>query len=167
MTDTRDLKPLFAPRQAVYRGQGVRQRQVIETGCVTFDRQVSAISANQVIGGTQVALVIRARTELWNGDYGPKPEGHFQQWDLDHFPSRIPSRIRQRVEELTAERSLMLHVFYHYNGGCYSEHGFIAVQREGDGNGPRKVVGRWRTGITYRSDLVLDGVTPYITDEAT
>lgn len=154
-------------KQAVYTAN--RMKQIIDTGHRTFDRQVSSIGAGQTLGSTQTALSVRARTELWNGNYGPKPEGHFQQWDLNNFPRRIPQQVRQWVEELTATQGLILHVFFHYVGpnwdARYIEHGWIAVQREGGGNGPRKVVGRWRTGPTYRSDLVLDGVTPYITDQ--
>lgn len=137
-------------------------KQRIRTGHTTFDRQTTAISAGQVIGGTQTAFVIRAATELWNGTYGPKPEGHFQTWDLDNFTPFIPRNIRADLVELTKTRKVLLHAFFTYNGERRTIHGWVAVQFV---DKRRVVAALWVTGPTHRSRNVIDAVIPYITDE--
>lgn len=132
----------------------------IQTGHKTFDCQTTLITTGNIVADTQFGHYIRGELELtcW-GDKVYKP-GYLRNYDLGNFPG-MPWRVRACVLEHTkgTEESVWVSKFFHYSGHRQIVHGYIVTTTD------HKLLGKFVTGPTHKSGLVIDGVLPYIVEQ--
>ena len=130
-------------------------RMKIDTGCKTFDRQISAIGTGQVLGSTQTSWCVRPYSETeCNGHQFEK--GSLRATDLRGF-GNIPAPVRRWLDE-NRETACILYKFFHCRSGGVEKtvHGFVITGRD------YKLLYRWDNG-RYKSMRVIDECLTYIT----
>jgi len=135
-------------------------RMLVNTGHRTFDRQTNVISTGNIIADTQAAFYVRGELEVtcW-GDTVYKP-GHLRDYDLGAFRG-IPGYIRAHILKHTngTEKSVWVSMFFHHRGEQRIVHGYVITTPD------HKLLGKFVTGPTYKSELVIEGVLPYVTEQ--
>ncbi len=129
-------------------------RMKINSGVKAFDLQTSAISAGNVIGGTQFSSHIRPYDETYcNGDIYEL--GHLRRFDLKHFKN-LPPTIVKWYENNPSTKTI-LYQFFHYNGNTKVIHGYVITDTD------YKFITKWCNG-RIKSLNVIDECISYITE---
>lgn len=130
----------------------------IDTGCKTFDRQTNIVSTGNIIANTQAAFYIRGELNCtcWGGD---RPPGHLRNFDFGNFRG-LPGYIRDRIILHTngTDRSVWVSKFFHFSRERQIVHGYIITTPD------HKLLEKFVTGPTYKSELVIEGVLPYVVE---
>ena len=140
-------------RKAVWRDGN---HMLFESGHKTFDRQVDCISTGNIIGNVQLGFYIRsyAETKCSGQTF---PVGHLRDFDLENW-QQLPSHVRERVLRETTDKGVWLCELRHWRGEHKIVHGYILTTDD-----DHRLLARFRTGPTYKSDLVIDEAITYVT----
>ena len=138
-------------------------RMLMESGHKTFDRQTNCISTGNVIANTQLSFYIRpySRVECNGRKF---PPGHLRNYDLKWWTRPLlPSHVRNYVESVTKDEPVIVYQFHHFlSGGYWGKerrivHGYVVTTAD------YELLKKFVTGPTYKSGLVMDEATKYIT----
>jgi hypothetical protein len=156
-------------KERIYTKDGMRQ--IIDTGCKIFDKQVGAIVRANVLDNCMTGMHIRSWYDT--GDDLPyytfrniKPEpGYLTRFDLRIF-TNIPSHVEKAVKDFCKDRlhfpeGIVLYQFFHHSKikGVVLKHthGYIITTRD------HKISYKFNTGTNYeRSEKVLKVCSEYI-----
>lgn len=143
---------------------------IFNSGCKVFDDYIISVSTGNVSGGGQTSSYIRAFNNTECNGFTRIP-GYLQKWDLDGF-TNLPEKVRSYVQSVAHSESVILYEFYHrnpnYKEGYYRRgrfhskfitHGYVVTDYR------NKLLRTFVTGPTYKSELVIQAVLPYITEE--
>jgi len=136
-------------------------KMFMDTGHRTFDRQTNIVSTGNIIAATQLAYFVRGELELrcWGPEvYEP---GHLRNYDLGNWP-QMPSHVRKTIIRATqgTKESVWVSEFFHYRGERKVIHGYVVTTHG------HKLLHSFVTGPTYKSSLVIEGVIPYVVEDA-
>jgi hypothetical protein len=119
--------------KAIYTADG--NKQIIDTGHKTFDKQTVCISRGNVYAPTMIGNHIRAfNEETSNGQTFRK--GELQAFDLKPFA--LPKYIREYVVNNAQFEGVWLYMFWHHraryarNGNTKLVHGFLVTKYNHD-----------------------------------
>jgi len=132
-------------------------KALIQTGHKTFDNQCVYVGTGNAWTTCQFSNYIRAYNKTVNPVGTEVREGYLQDHDLQSY-GQLPQWIRRFVRKSALDNSVILYRFQHYNGNTKVIHGFIVTDNK------HKLLKISRTGPTYKSDLILDWVQPYISE---
>lgn len=134
-------------------------RQIIQTGCRSFDTQISALSQGNVFGSTITGRYIRPHCETECNGF-TFPEGHLQAFDLKVFQP-LPSQLGQAVKMHTRTSQGILYKLFHTSGSRQVIHGYIYS------NTDHNLVNMWVTGRRSESRHVVTACLPYLVNVET
>ena len=133
---------------------------LIDTGHAAFDRQTNSIGTGNFWANTLHGGFVRPYKELaCNGRFNPP--GHLQEYDLDFFRrNNTPKFVLDAAKAASKDESVILYAIFHWYNRSGRDirvvHGYILTDAD------HKLIRDWRTGPTWKSHLVVDGVLPYI-----
>lgn len=139
-------------------------RMLMESGHKTFDRQTNCISTGNMIANTQLSSYVRPYSKVeCNGRIFPL--GHLRKHDLGWWSGPLlPSRVRAYIESVTKDEAVIVYQFHHFlSGGYWGKdrrivHGYVVTTTD------YELLKKFVTGPTYKSSLVIDEATKYITN---
>ena len=148
-------------------------KQLMESGHKTFDRQTNCIGTGNVIANTQYSGYIRAYYDLTNPVGQAREPGYLQDYDLEKF-DRLPGHIRQAVKQAAIHDSVILYE-WHTWGPQYNDSTWRGRVRTGKQT--RTIHGytltspghhfikTWTTGPTEKSYGIVAEATKYVVEE--
>jgi len=138
----------------------------IDTSHKTFDRQTNIISTGNIIANTLLGWHVRPFTEVKIGFGQPdRPPGYLRDFDLRGF-SRMPSRVRELVKELTQEQSVWVYRLFHYDSNDRRiTHGWVVTRSWPGQERGYDILLKVYTGPTYKSEYVVNEASEYLGDE--
>ena len=136
-------------------------RVVIDTGNKTFDRQCDGFHTGNVCANTQFSWFIRPKNETECNDFH-FPIGHLRNVDLAYFKN-LPNHVREKIEELTENKSVILYEIRHFiRKDCSDKkiiHGYIATRGSSENN----VLLLKYPCYNFKSERILDIAIEYLT----
>jgi hypothetical protein len=136
-------------------------KMVFNSGHKTFDRQVAFVSTGNVISPCQLSTHVRAYAELSCNGMMFEP-GHLRDHDLGWFDSTgMPKSLRQWLLRITQEEGAWVYRFCHYNSkGRRVVHGWVVTTNN------HRLLTKYYTGPTWKSNLVIDEAAKYVSNKA-
>lgn len=135
-------------------------RQLINSGHKTFDRQTSMISVGSHLGTTHVGYHVRPKyaTECNGVRFEP---GHLRARDLAWFPG-MRGFVRDYILDATEAQGLWVNELFSYRGQERIVHGYILTRFV---DGEYRVVCVMCTTGRAKSQMILDAALPYLADD--
>ena len=140
-----------------------RDRQIVNTGHVTFDRQTNALGTGNYFADTMHGAHIRPFKEVGCNGIINKP-GHLQNFDLLPFVKDAPESVISAVKRYCVDNSAWLYVLHSYSyrkqAGWPAHvkivHGYILASYDD------QLISTWVTGPSHKSYRVVYGCLPYL-----
>lgn len=114
-------------------------RQIINTGCKTFDKQTSIIASGNQLARTMYGTYIRSSKILECNGY-QNPPGYLQDFDLKNFKDYATKRVLDKTRYYADQhpKGCCLYMFFHFitNRKTHEKkrlvHGFIICDYDGE-----------------------------------
>lgn len=137
-------------------------KQLVQSGHKAFDQQTVCLSSTNILSPTQYGGIIRAYNTALNPMGRPCNPGEMQDFDLQsHMWQKMPHYVRDEVRRLAKSCDVVLLQYHHWRGGEMVVHGYLVTSFP-----EHKLLARFRTGATWKSDLVLDEAAKYAVAKA-
>jgi hypothetical protein len=131
-------------------------KMLMQSGHRTFDAKADIVTTGNVISNAQHSSYIRAFNETECNGHTFRP-GHLQKFDFDLFPG-LPQHVREGVKRHSQDKSIILYEFRHFVSSEMIVHGYLITTPQ------RQLLERFRIGMTFKSELVLDECEKYVVD---